>query len=125
MDPFAQIGVAADEDVALDVTPHIEAAIAVSLDISLDGHPLAGDDGPALDAQLDGALSANEHVAIGSEIVLFDVGPVGDREFVERIRAKHGLSVGVPSIKSRSQRQTGVRQVVLVALIRDGRQHAV
>ena len=108
VDPFTEVGIAADEYVTVDLTPHIEPKVAVGLDIAFEADALTGDDGSTADTQLDGALSADEYVAVGNEVVFFDLRVVGDREFLERIRTEHGGSVGVAVIKTRLRRQTTV-----------------
>jgi hypothetical protein len=100
VDPFAEVGVVADEDVAVDVTPHVESAVAVGLDIAAEADPLARDDGPTADAQLDDALAADEYVTVGDQVVFLDVGSVGHGEFVQWVRTKHGVYLRVTAIKT-------------------------
>ncbi len=89
VDAFAEVGVLPDEDVAVDLTPHVQPAIARSLDVAAEADALACDDVPPADPELHVALPADEDVAVGYEVVFLDVGPVRDDQFVEWVRAEY------------------------------------
>jgi hypothetical protein len=75
---LAEVGVFADEDVPVHVTPDVEATVAFGLDVAAEADALARHHVPATDAELDGALPTDEHVTVGDEVVFLDSGPVGN-----------------------------------------------
>jgi hypothetical protein len=78
VDALAEVRVLADEDVAGDLTPDVESAVAVGLDVAAEADALARHHVPTADPELHGTLPADEHVTVGDEVVFLDGGPVGN-----------------------------------------------
>ena len=93
VDAFTEVGVVTDEHIAVDLTPHVESAVAVGFDVTAEANALAGHHAAAADAEFDGALSTDEDVTVGDEVVFLYVSPVRDHEFLEGIRTEHGCFV--------------------------------
>ncbi len=111
MDAGAEVGVLADEDAPVDLGPQVEPAVAPGLEPAAEPHPLAPEHVPSPDAELHGALAADEHVAVGHEVVLLDRRPVRDDEFVERLLAQgHARTLWPGPNKAARARPTPVRR---------------
>ena len=82
-DAFPEIGVFTDEDVVGDGTPHVESAVAFGFDVAAELDAFARHDRVAPDPEVNRALTADDDVAVGHEIVFLDGGPVGDGHSVE------------------------------------------
>ncbi len=82
MDPLTEVGVLAGQHVARDVTPRVESAVPLGLDIAAERDTLARDDVPAADTELHVTLTGDDDVAVCHQVVLLGVGPVGDQQFV-------------------------------------------